>query len=73
MKREGFKKSKHWVVANGETPKEEGVHSLEVRFRLCVRSQIGRGKEGIACQVRGASHLCGYEIATNTSKVEEGL
>ncbi len=62
------------MVANGETPKEEGVHLLEVRFRLCYKSKkIGRGKEGIACQVRGASHLCGYEITTNTSKVEEGL
>jgi hypothetical protein len=47
MKREGFKKSKHWAVANGETPKEEGVHSLEVRFRLCVRSKLGGGRRGL--------------------------
>jgi len=49
MKREGFKKSKHWVVANGETPKEEGVHSLEVRSRLCVRSpkKLGGGSRGL--------------------------
>jgi hypothetical protein len=47
MKREGFKKSKHWVVANGETPKEEGVHLLEVRSRLCYKSKkIGRGEGG---------------------------
>jgi hypothetical protein len=48
MKREGFKKSNHWMVTNGETPKEEGVHSLEVRFTLCVRSpkQLGGGRRG---------------------------
>jgi hypothetical protein len=49
MKREGFKKSKHWVVANGVTPKEEGVHSLELRFRLCVRSPKKLGGGGGDC------------------------
>jgi hypothetical protein len=37
------------VVANGETPKEEGVHLLEVRFRLCVISpkKLGGARRGL--------------------------